>query len=1437
MNKNRKIFAFFLSAFVIISAMITPAFSQEGVTRSVAIANIDTQVKFDKSIVQPGETFVLQLQVNSVAIGEEDENENGIKSLNISFDIPSSVEVKKMPVNSAFTITQTGQTITITGNTDIRVAKLFLMDFEFAYKEGKYPTDASLRVFEPDVKVSATNANINQPISGKVELEIRDQQTPILSVEKEDKSAHVIHTATITLTPEPHIGGLDHNSASVRLDLPDDIILYSAMYNGTNYPVQTDSNGKYIEVSVGSLLTSGVKQVIVLNYKYDFVDAPDERLIDVTYSGTRDGIGTQVTETGVVKDLVYPIGSGESTDAKEFFTKEGSSTVIRESGQKVIYEVELRPQSDLKDVYLIDNPLANESEYFDALQFSKISWSAKTSVNPSLTDLVKTKVSYQTNKDSSWKTATSQYTSSGQVLVADLGLDSDEYITKLKYDFNYNGTSTIPLEAGKVVITMEADTLAGITNRTTGLDDGLTNTLSIYGEQKDVGASTYTKISEEDDNNVHTFTTTYIDRGAGIGLSNPGLANDWESMFSPRNPAIGETFTYQVNMNNVDGTGDLLSAVGYIIVPANIDFKKVELVNSNNAPNATFETRTLSNGSTLVVVHYNKDLSQSWYGNQYAVKITAVGTGGTSATFSAYFASENPNQKYVHATHDNYIDTVGSYKQDNYGVRHQTITFLEHVDLDVSKEVSINGTDYTKNIMLTQADWDSLTDQEVYYKISITNNSSSKFTQLRVIDMLPELSDSLVMTDNPKNSSLVTDFVSIDYSTSSTATVDYAFSENATYDNNVKDLSDFALDNNTWTTFNGLASDSSYTDANAIRIDINNLEQNESIEFIVKVKVPQPESKVKVAWNSIGYGGKLDTGTYIIPGEPYKSGIYSSTYSADAEISGVAWEDLNGNDMKDADEPLFTNKEVKLLAKNGDIVAETVTDSNGLYQFTGLFPGKYTVVMNYMGPQYYLSTPNIGGDDVNSDFVDWDNAGVQVEADVALAEGEVRQNVDAGFYRTLNVGDLVWNDENMNGQYDSGEKGISNYELTLVRLDDSGNATSQAYTTKTNDQGIYTFYKVKPGKYKITTQPKEGFVVSQLGTSPDGNIFTLNSTDSVVESGVLQFTSGVSDMDCDLGMYQANQTISGSIFYDMNYDSMYNGESVDQAFTNNVDENDVQILKVELLDNNNDVIDETGVASDGSFIFTDVDPGDYYVQISIADEYSEYLKCAPKFVATTRGIVMNDVSVFNDDTIITDKITVVANSNVSDQNLGLQPYYDLTIIKEDSEDQTRLDGAEFELSLDKITVGENQKSNNDGEIIYEKIKAGDYELQEITAPEGYELSDTIYSISLNDTKTFAWEYTVTNEKTSEGTDPTTPVDPENPDTPDTPDTPDNPDDKDTPKPPVDTTDDLKPSASSSKANSTNVATGDTTNLTMLYALLVSSLLGFVVIAKRRNEQN
>src|SRR5690606_30717643 len=64
-------------------------------------------------------------------------------------------------------------------------------------------------------------------------------------------------------------------------------------------------------------------------------------------------------------------------------------------------------------------------------------------------------------------------------------------------------------------------------------------------------------------------------------------------------------------------------------------------------------------------------------------------------------------------------------------------------------------------------------------------------------------------------------------------------------------------------------------------------------------------------------------------------------------LSGTKWEDVNGNGVRDAGEPVMQGFTVYLDANdNGQLDAgelSAVTDENGNYSFTGLVPGDYVV--------------------------------------------------------------------------------------------------------------------------------------------------------------------------------------------------------------------------------------------------------------------------------------------------------------------------------------------------------------------------------------------------------------------------------------------------------------------------------------------------------------
>lgn len=79
-------------------------------------------------------------------------------------------------------------------------------------------------------------------------------------------------------------------------------------------------------------------------------------------------------------------------------------------------------------------------------------------------------------------------------------------------------------------------------------------------------------------------------------------------------------------------------------------------------------------------------------------------------------------------------------------------------------------------------------------------------------------------------------------------------------------------------------------------------------------------------------------------------------------VSGIAWEDLNENGVRDNDEPLLKDIDVYLCDTNGNIMqntatgeqARTRTDDNGYYQFDANLGSrdKYTVKFAYNGLEY-----------------------------------------------------------------------------------------------------------------------------------------------------------------------------------------------------------------------------------------------------------------------------------------------------------------------------------------------------------------------------------------------------------------------------------------------------------------------------------------------------
>ena len=191
----------------------------------------------------------------------------------------------------------------------------------------------------------------------------------------------------------------------------------------------------------------------------------------------------------------------------------------------------------------------------------------------------------------------------------------------------------------------------------------------------------------------------------------------------------------------------------------------------------------------------------------------------------------------------------------------------------------------------------------------------------------------------------------------------------------------------------------------------------------------------------------------------------SASFKGGYNLGGTIYRDSDASYSKGDDEQRFKGVTVALLNEDGTPVLDAegnpmtaTTDEKGAYQFVGLAPASYRVV---------IVDPDKG-----------DLAGLiptqaytgkgETQASVTISDASV-QGVDFGLVAPATIGDRVWNDADGNGA-DNGEPGVPN--VTVILKDANGVEVGR---TTTDANGNYRFTGLVPGTYTVDIEVPAGY--------------------------------------------------------------------------------------------------------------------------------------------------------------------------------------------------------------------------------------------------------------------------------------------------------------------------------------------------------------------------
>lgn len=315
------------------------------------------------------------------------------------------------------------------------------------------------------------------------------------------------------------------------------------------------------------------------------------------------------------------------------------------------------------------------------------------------------------------------------------------------------------------------------------------------------------------------------------------------------------------------------------------------------------------------------------------------------------------------------------------------------------------------------------------------------------------------------------------------------------------------------------------------------------------------------------------------------SGHPNSVIYYDNALGDRVWHDVDGDGCQGQDEPGVDGVRVKLYKKttSGNVyVADDRTSGGGYYRFEDLDPSKPYYVRFEKPPGYEFTTRDAGCGDASDSDAD-PVTGKTIS--ISVPENVEDLTWDAGLYRPASLGDRVWVDADGDGVQDAGETGLDGVMVNLYTM-----AGTSVNSTTTAGGGLYLFSHLKPGRYIVEFVLPEGYEF----TTPDqgDNATDSDANQDTGRTAEITLLSGQDDLTWDAGLVQL-ASLGDRVWLDVNRNGI---QDADEAGVGGV---------TVYLSRSGSVVPEatTITGADGGYLFTDLAPGDYFVEFILPPGY------------------------------------------------------------------------------------------------------------------------------------------------------------------------------------------------------------------------------------------